>query len=128
VPAAAHSDKRRDQDEVEQEVLGSLAQAEHGFTAAEVQMALGQELAYSTVVSTLLRLHRKAAVTRELEGLAYRYALAGRAGTEAHVAARQMLRLLGSTDRAQALELFVGALEAADLDVIAGLLAKHKRD
>ena len=40
---------------------------------AEVQAALQDELAYTTVMTVFDNLHRKGWLTRELEGRAYRY-------------------------------------------------------
>jgi predicted transcriptional regulator len=61
---------------LEREVLLCLAAAAHPLTAAEVQSEIGG-LAYTTVMTTLSRLHAKGALERELQGRAYEYTLVG---------------------------------------------------
>jgi predicted transcriptional regulator len=93
------------------------------MTAAEVQQALGADLAYTTVMTTLTRLFEKGALTREPSGRAFRYRLAGDPGSiAANVTAHQMRRLLDGTDRAQVLSRFVADLEPGDEALLIGLL------
>ena len=74
---------------------------------------LGGGLAYTTVMTTLARLQAKGALTRELSGRAYVYAVAGDpAQLEASLAAHRMRRLLDAGgDRAGVLARFVADLE-----------------
>ena len=54
---------------LEQEVLAILAAAGEALTPAAVQAQLSGARAYTTVMTTLSRLHAKGAVTRERAGL-----------------------------------------------------------
>ncbi len=118
---------RRARGALEQQVIACLATADGGMSAADVQAALGSELAYTTVMTTLARLHEKRALSRVIDGRAYRYSLAGGAnGAVANVTAHQMLRLLDGSDRAQVLQRFVADLEPQDEELLARLLARHE--
>ena len=91
---------RRRRGVLEQQILACLATADGPLSPAEVQAALGGELAYTTVMTTLARLHAKHALNRVLDGRAYRYSLADDENAAvANVTAHQMLRLLEGTDR-----------------------------
>jgi predicted transcriptional regulator len=94
------------------------------MTAREVQASLDGGLAYTTVMTTLARLHAKGALTRELVGRAFAYRLAGDTTTvDAAVTARRMRRLLeAGTDRTVALTRFVSELEPQDEQFLAELL------
>jgi predicted transcriptional regulator len=123
LPSAKRSDQKRSSEDLEQTVLQCLSAAEHGFTAAEAQMALGYDLAYATVFSILGRLHKQKLVNRVLDGRAFRYALsAGAAGASAHIAAQQMLRLLDTADRHAVFGFFVAELSVDDRLHLGGLL------
>src|SRR3954453_20387665 len=97
---------------LEQEVLACLAAAGRPLTVAEVLAELGGDLAYTTVLTALSRLHAKGALTREPAGRGYAYALpADPAAVGAAVTARRMSRLLDSReDRAGVLARFVADL------------------
>ncbi len=101
---------------LEREVLACLAAADRPLTPNDVLAELGGELAYTTVMTTLSRLHAKHAVTRAMVGRAYTYSLAGGPeGSRAAVTAFQMHRLLDSgDDRTSVLSRFVAELSAAD--------------
>jgi predicted transcriptional regulator len=109
---------------LEAEVLACLAAAGGGLTAAEVQADLGADLAYTTVMTTLSRLHAKGALDRVAEGRAYRYRLVGGAdGARSNMTAHQMLRLLDEqADHAGVLSRFVAELSAEDERVLTRLL------
>ncbi len=120
----ATSSGRRGKGALERQILACLATADEPLSPAQVQAALGGELAYTTVMTTLARLHAKHALTRALNGRAYRYSLAGDAnGAVANVTAHQMLRLLEGTDRARVLSRFVADLDPTDEEVLARLLS-----
>ncbi len=120
----ATSNGRRRKGALEQQILACLGAADEPLSPAQVQAALGGELAYTTVMTTLARLHAKHALTRAMDGRAYRYSLAGDAnGAVANVTAHQMLRLLDGTDRARVLSRFVADLDPTDEEVLARLLA-----
>jgi len=110
---------------LEREVLAALAASTHPMTATHVLADLGGGLAYTTVMTTLARLHSKGALTRQMSGRAYVYALAGDPGNvEASLAAHQMRRVLDSRqDRAGVLARFVADLSPEDEQVLTDLLA-----
>jgi predicted transcriptional regulator len=58
---------------LEDEVLAALWRGGRPMSPAEVQAALGGVLAYTTVMTTLARLHRKSMATRTREGRGYVY-------------------------------------------------------
>lgn len=98
---------------LEREVIACLAAADAPMTPAEVQAELAGDLAYTTVMTTLSRLHAKRALTRSPRGRAFEYALVGGAeGAQASIAAHQMHKLLeAGTDRASVLSHFVESLD-----------------
>jgi predicted transcriptional regulator len=98
------------------------------MTAAEVQAELGSELAYTTIMTTLARLHAKHALTRLADGRAYRYALAGGPkGAAASVTAHRMVNLLDGSDRAEVLSRFVAELDPDDEALLTQVLGKDLR-
>jgi Predicted transcriptional regulator len=109
---------------LEREVIACVAAAEHPLTPAEVLAELDGGLAYTTVMTTLSRLHAKGALVREVDGRAYRYALAASVDTlESSLTARQMRRLLeAGTDRAGVLARFVADLQPEDERLLVELL------
>jgi predicted transcriptional regulator len=114
---------------LEQEVLGSLAAAGRPLTVAEVLADLGDDLAYTTVMTALSRLHAKGVLTREPAGRAFAYSLpADPAAMGASVTARRMSRLLGSgQDRAGVLARFVADLSPEDERLLTELLSDGRR-
>jgi predicted transcriptional regulator len=120
---------RRRKGALEQQILACLATADEPLSPAQVQAALGGELAYTTVMTTLARLHAKHALQRVLDGRAYRYSLAGdQNAAVANVTAHQMLRLLEGTDRVSVLSRFVADLDPNDEVVLARLLSVAGRE
>lgn len=113
---------------LEQEVLGCLAAAARPLTVAEVQAEIGEDLAYTTVLTTLSRLHAKGALIRRPAGRGYAYAVpADPAAMEASVTARRMSRLLNSgDDRAKVLARFVADLSPEDERLLGELLASGR--
>lgn len=113
---------------LEREVLAALAAADGPMTAAEVQAELGGDLAYTTVMTTLSRLHDKAALEREPAGRAYAYRLAAAPdAVAASVTARRMRRLLDADqDRGDVLARFVADLRPEDGRLLADLLAEER--
>ena len=96
-------------------------------TAREVFTQLDEAWAYTTVMTTLDRLHKKALLTREKEGLAYRYqpALPRDALVRAQVDALAS-RLLGE-GREMGLAALVDAADEETLDRLAALIAARRR-
>src|SRR4051812_12069784 len=111
---------------LEQEVLACLAAAGRPLSVAEVLAELGGDLAYTTVLTALSRLHAKGALTREPFGRGYAYALPADPGSA--VTARRMSRLLDSReDRAGVLARFVADLSPEDERLLTELLAGGRR-
>jgi predicted transcriptional regulator len=85
----------------------------------------GEPLAYTTVMTTLARLHDKGALLRRPAGRSYTYTPAADPdGLEAALTARQMTRLLGDgAQRAETLARFVADLRPEDERLLADILA-----
>ena len=97
--------------------------AETPLTAAQVQQALPDSLAYTTVLTILSRLYTKGQLTRERAGPAFAYRPLV---SEDAVAARQFSELLrDGTDRRAVLRGFVQAISDADAAVLKELLDTH---
>ena len=60
---------------LEAEGLAALGSVDRSLTSAEVLQELGRGLAYTTVMTTLARLHEKGVIARTRTGRAYAYAL-----------------------------------------------------
>jgi predicted transcriptional regulator len=113
---------------LEQEVLACLAAADGPLTPGDVLAELGGGLAYTTVMTTLSRLHAKGAISRQPAGRGYVYALrGGQADAQDSMTARRMLKLLESgRDRAGVLSRFVADLSPEDEQVLGALLAEGR--
>lgn len=121
-PGSRDRARRRGQGELEAQVLAALHQAPGPATAAWVQDHLGGDLAYTTVMTILSRLHAKKAVTRERVGRSYVWLPAA---DEAGLAALRMRRVLDSeSDRDAVLASFVSALSAQDERLLRTLLER----
>lgn len=111
---------RRPSGGLESEVLAALWAAGRPLTPAAVKDELGGDLAYTTVMTALSRLHEKGEVKREKVGRAFAYKPVL---DEAETAAAQMRELLGSgSDREAVLARFVGSLSEQEEKVLAELL------
>ena len=119
-----HNAGRRERGELANEVLAALAAADTPLIPAQVLAELGGDLAYTTVMTTLVRLHEKGAVTRERVGRAYAYTPAD----TATVTARRMHRVLDSgEDRENVLARFLDELDPDEVPVLARLLRDASR-
>ena len=120
---------RRRRGALEQEVLGCLAAAGRPLTVAEVQAELGEDLAYTTVMTALSRLHAKGVLSRQPAGRGYAYSVpADPATMGVSVTARRMSRLLDAgADRAGVLARFVADLSPEDEQLLTELLADGRR-
>ena len=117
---------RRPSGGLEQEVLAVLAAAPDALTPADVQAEVGDELAYTTVMTALARLHEKGIVSRERRGRAYAYRWTTDRAT---VTARQMRRLLDrDANRSAVLTRFVAELGPDDGRMLAELLESAPED
>ncbi|MFJ9466476.1 BlaI/MecI/CopY family transcriptional regulator [Streptomyces caniferus] len=118
--------RRRGQGQLEAQVLAALHHSPGPATAAWVQERLGGDLAYTTVMTILSRLHAKQAVTRERSGRAYVWTPAA---DEAGLAALRMRRVLdGEPDRDAVLTSFVSALSTHDEQLLRALLDRDAAD
>jgi predicted transcriptional regulator len=111
---------RRPAGGLEAEVLAALWAIGRPRTPREVQRELGGELAYTTVMTTLTRLHDKGAVDRQRSGRAYAYTpVLDQAG----IAASRMREMLDDgQDRRAVLAHFVDSLSAQDERLLSELL------
>lgn len=112
--------KRRQRGGLEDAVLEILAREQRALTPADVRAALGNDLAYTTVMTVLGRLYAKSAVSREAEGRGYAYRVIS---DPAERAARRMQDLMDrEDDRATVLTRFVDGLSVADEATLRALL------
>jgi predicted transcriptional regulator len=103
-------------------VLGALWAADGPLVPAEVQAAIGGELAYTTVMTILVRLHDKGLIERAKRGRAFAYRPLV---AEREVIAEELQRLLGrGHDRSAVLQGLVDVLDPADEKTLQSLLAK----
>lgn len=113
---------RRGKGMLEAEVLALLWTSETPRTAHWVQVELGGQLAYSTVVTILSRLYEKGSLSRVREGRAYAYLPVA---DEAGLAARRMCKVLDQeSDRTAVLASFVSELSAEDEETLRLLLER----
>ncbi len=116
---------RREPGVLESEVLSTLSAAESALTPAQVLDRLGSHLAYTTVMTTLVRLHDKGVITRARAGRAYAYSLVD----PCTVTARKMCRELDAAEsRERALARFLDELGPADVPVLQRLLETASGD
>lgn len=111
---------RRKRGELESDVLAVLAAAGEPTTPGGVREALGGGLAYTTVMTALVRLEAKGSVSRSRSGRAYAYELTDQPTRVAH----QMRRLLDDgPDRDLVLARFLDSLQPGDVPRLRRLLA-----
>jgi predicted transcriptional regulator len=116
--------RRRESGGLESEVLATLWSADKPLTAGDVALALGDDLAYTTVQTILARLHAKGAVHREQVGRAHAYRpVLDKAG----LAANRMRAMLDrGGDHAAVLTRFIGTLTPDEEATLAQLLSQHQ--
>ena len=126
VPKPGGRRSRRDPGGLEAEVLSALWAAESPLSPGDVQAALGGELAYTTVMTTLSRLFDKGLVMRERSGRAYLYQpVSEEAG---HLASRMRALLDTGHDRGAVFSRFVDELSPADSELLTELLRQAERN
>ena len=119
-------ENRRPSGGLEHEVLAVLLSADEPMTAAQVRAAMGDTLAYTTVMTVLSRIAEKGLALRTRQGRAHVYAPV-RDGAE--VTALRMRRLLDAEDdRAAVLARFVGSLSDDDEAMLMQMLANPDRE
>ncbi|MEV6944459.1 BlaI/MecI/CopY family transcriptional regulator [Streptomyces sp. NPDC051172] len=112
---------RRARGELESGVLATLWGAEEPLTARQVRGRLPGDLAYTTVLTILSRLHDKGMLVRHRAGRGYAYAPAR---DEASHTADQMHALLEhGSDREAVLSRFVSELSQEDEQLLHRLLS-----
>jgi predicted transcriptional regulator len=112
---------RRGAGELAAEVLGILHAAGTPLSPGEVRERLGGDLAYTTVVTIMSRLHAKGVLDRERAGRAYRYLPVA---DEPGLAARRMASVLAAEpDREAVLARFVSGLSDEDEQALRRMLA-----
>ncbi|WP_370942932.1 BlaI/MecI/CopY family transcriptional regulator [Amycolatopsis sp. cg5] len=117
MPEESH---RRAPGKLESEVLAVLWTAGEPMSASDVQARLRGDLAYTTVVTILGRLHDKGAVTREKRGRSFGYSPVE---DEAGLTARRMRKVLDAgPDRDRVLARFVSELSGDDERTLRALL------
>jgi predicted transcriptional regulator len=118
-----HPPARRAPGRLEDEIVAALAAVDAPLTTGEVLDQVGEDLAYTTVMTTLSRLYEKGMVTRERMGRAYAYTLTS---PESRVARSMHGALEDSPDRDLALARFVDDLDPADIPVLRRLLDQQE--
>ncbi|MER7273989.1 BlaI/MecI/CopY family transcriptional regulator [Dactylosporangium sp. NPDC000244] len=117
------SPERRAWGSLESDVMTVLWAAAGPLSPAQVQQALGRDLAYNTVQTILTRLQEKGLVRRRVSlagGRGYEYFPAE---DQASAAARRMRAVLdGPGDRHAVLRQFTAGLEPADAELLRALL------
>jgi predicted transcriptional regulator len=111
---------RRAAGQLEAAVLEVLQQAGAPLSPGEVREQVGGDLAYTTVVTILTRLHAKGVVTRARSGRGYSYAPAQDA--PGLTARRMHAELDKDDDRSTVLARFVSDLSPEDEDLLRDLL------
>jgi predicted transcriptional regulator len=111
---------RRGAGELAGEVLGILQAAGMPLSPADVRERLSGDLAYTTVVTILSRLHAKGVLDRERSGRAFRYSPVA---DEPGLAARRMASVLAAEpDREAVLARFVSNLSGEDEQALRRML------
>ena len=115
---------RRARGTLEDEVLAAVSGATEPQSVASVLESLDGSAAYTTVMTTLVRLCDKGYLVRSRHGRGYAYTMAAPAKSiNAAVTARQMApRLARAGRRSDVLARFVAELEPGDDDLLRALL------
>ena len=108
--------------ELEAGVMDVLWDQGGWLTPGEVHETLAAErsIAYTTVMTILVRLWQKGRLDRQRDGRAYAYR--PRQSREEHAAARMGQLLVGARDRPAALAHFIESLNAGDRDQLRRML------
>lgn len=124
-PKASDASRRRPNGALEAEILGVLWDVEDPLTASQVLSQLPGDLAYTTVMTTLTRLHAKGVVSRQAIGRAYGYRpVEGRAEMAAH----RMAEVLERTgEQVDVLSRFVARLKPSELDALRAAMRSGTR-
>lgn len=116
---------RRAAGELESAVLAVLQASRSPLSPGEVRERLDGDLAYTTVVTILSRLHAKGVLDRQKAGRAFRYVPVA---DEPGLAARRMARMLDAEpDREAVLARFVSGLSDTDEELLRRMLGEQSR-
>lgn len=116
---------RRADGTLELEVMGVLWRARSPMTPGDVRHELSGDLAYTTVMTVLGRLHDKGMVSRAARGRAFAYEPVV---SEPELTARRMGDVLAAGgDRAAALTGFVGNLSKHDIAALRRAMERPHR-
>jgi predicted transcriptional regulator len=119
-PGSEDHSARRGAGELAAAVLSALQAAGMALSPGQVRDRLDADLAYTTVVTILSRLHDKGVLERRKVGRAYAYAPVA---DEPGLAARRMVRVLdGEADRETVLARFVSGLSESDEELLRKML------
>lgn len=111
---------RRGSGELESAALAVLQAAKEPLSPGEVRERLDDDLAYTTVVTILSRLHAKGVLERRKQGRAFVYTPVA---DEPGLAARRLAKLLDAEpDRAAVLARFVSSLPESDEELLRRML------
>jgi predicted transcriptional regulator len=110
---------------LEAEVMAALWSSKSQLTPGEVQSALGRKLAYTTVMTTLARLHAKGMADRVKFGRAYAYSPVKR--WDEHAAQAMSKVLSGGGDKAAVLTHFVESLAPQEEALLRRLLDRGEK-
>jgi predicted transcriptional regulator len=114
--------ERRPMGALEAEVLDVLWHADGPVTPADVRTAMGTDLAYTTVMTILVRLWEKGLAERTKQGRAYAYAAIV---SESDLAATRMrAALAGASDRTATMSRFVDGLDKREAAALRALLGE----
>lgn len=116
---------RRARGALEAEVLGILWACDEPLSPEQVRAHLGGDLAYTTVMTILVRLYEKGTLVRTAAGRGFAYTPAF---DETGLAAERMRTVLAhESDHHAVLGRFVDALEPDDLDALRQSLRQSQR-
>ena len=116
---------RRPPGMLESEVMAVLWARGDAMSAADVQAAIGGDLAYNTVQTILIRLHDKGQVLRRKAGRGHAYWPVEDAATA--TAAQMRAALANRADRHAVLQQFAATLDETDAELLRQALAETRR-
>ncbi len=112
--------ERRPMGALEAEVLDVLWRADAPVTPADVRAAMGTDLAYTTVMTILVRLWEKGLAQRSRQGRAFAYTAIV---SESDLAATRMrAALAGASDHSATMSRFVDGLNKREAAALRALL------
>ncbi|MGH8905982.1 MAG: BlaI/MecI/CopY family transcriptional regulator [Egibacteraceae bacterium] len=110
----------------EQMIMDILwADRERYLPVREVAERLGEDIAYTTVMTLLTRLHRKGLLRRRQEGKAYTYQ--PQVSDAEYAAASMSATMERGTDVSEVLMRFVGQLSASEQETLRSILEEQRR-